>query len=49
MSDKSMNGMGRCENCLGNVGDGGIQFDGDCYCSEFCAEVCGGYWSREAR
>lgn len=37
---------GRCRNCSSD--DLELEFDGDSYCSEFCAEVCAGYWSRDS-
>lgn len=47
-NEESPEWRGRCDNCLERVEDG-LEFDGSRYCSEFCAEVAAGYWSRSGR
>lgn len=39
----------RCRNCATDLTDpteSGFEYDGYWFCSEMCAEVCAGYWSR---
>ena len=38
-----------CRNCSAEVtspDETGFEFEGDWFCSAFCAEACSGFWSR---